>query len=55
MHMPRLRRPGAMRGFRGQSVALQNNDLLEVVGERPCGREPAHSRADHDSLIADQS
>jgi hypothetical protein len=55
MHMPRLRRPGAMRGLRGQSVALQNNDLLEVVGERPCGREPAHSRADHDGLLADQS
>jgi len=28
---------------------------IEVVGERACGREPAHSRADHDGLLADQS
>ena len=55
MHMPRLRRPRAMRGLRGQSVALQNNNLIEVVGERPRGCEPGHSRADHDGLLADQS
>ena len=55
MHMPRLRRPGAMRGLRGQSVALQNKDLIEVVGECRRGRKPAHSRADHNGLLADQS
>jgi len=55
VHMPRLGRASAMRGLRGQSIALQNNDLLEMVGERPCGREAAHSRADHDGLLADQS
>ena len=55
MHVPRLRRPRAICGLRGQSVALQNNHLIEVVGERARGREPAHSRADHDGLLADQS
>ena len=55
MHVARLRRPRAIGGLRGQGVALQNNHLIEVVGERPCGREPAHSRADHDGLLADQS
>ena len=55
MHVPRLRRPRAIGGLRGQGVALQNNHLIEAVGERACGREPAHSRADHDGLLADQS
>jgi hypothetical protein len=55
MDVPRLRRPGAMRGLRGQSVALQNKDLIEMVGERARGREPAHSRTDHNGLLADQS
>ena len=55
MHVPRLRRSRAMCGLRGQRVAFQNNHLIEVVGERPRGREPAHSRADHDGLLADQS
>ena len=54
MDVPRLRRPGAMRGLRGQSVALQNKDLIEVVGECPRGRKPAHSRADHNGPIANQ-
>ena len=53
--VPRLRRPGAMRGLQGQSVALQNEDLIEVVGECPRGRKPAYSRADHNGLLADQS
>jgi hypothetical protein len=55
MHVPRLRRPRAIRGLRGQSVALQNNHLIEAVGERPRGREPGDSRADHDGLLADQT
>ena len=55
MRVPRLRRSRAIRGLRGQSVALQNNHLIEAVGECPRGREPTHARADHDSLLADQS
>jgi hypothetical protein len=55
MHVSRLRRPRAICGFRGEGVALQNNHLLEVVGERARGREPAHARTDHDGLLADQS
>ena len=55
MDVPHLRRPDAMRGLRGQSVALQNKDLIEVVGECPRGRKPAHSCADHNGLLADQN
>ena len=55
MHVPRLRRPRAIRGLRGQSVALQNNHLIEAIGERTRRREPAQSRADDDGLLADQS
>jgi hypothetical protein len=44
-----------MRGLQGQSVALQNKDLIEVVGECPRSRKPAYSRADHNGLLADQS
>jgi hypothetical protein len=40
MHVPRLRRPGARRWLRGQSVALQNNHLIEAVGERPAAVSP---------------
>jgi len=40
MHVPRLRRPRAIGGLRGQGVALQHNHPIEVVGERACGREP---------------
>jgi len=55
VHVPRLRRPRAVRRLRGQRVALQNNHLIEAVGERPGGRKPCHSRADHDGPLADQS
>jgi hypothetical protein len=55
MHMTRLWRPGAMRRLCGQSVALQDDDLIKEVGERPCGGESTHSRADHDGLFTDQS
>ncbi len=55
MDVPRLRRPGPIGGLRGQSIAFQNNDLIEAVGECRRGREPGHSRADHDGLLADQS
>jgi len=54
MHMPRLWRSSSVHGLRGQSVTLQNNELIEVVGERARGREPAHSRADHNGPIANQ-
>jgi hypothetical protein len=53
MGVPRLRRSRSMQGLRGQSIALQNNDIIEVVGERPRGREPSHASADHDGLLAD--
>jgi hypothetical protein len=52
MHVPRLRRPCAIRGLRGQSIALQNNYLIEVVSERPRGRKPADAGADYDGLFA---
>jgi hypothetical protein len=55
MDVSRLWRPGPMGGLRGQSIAFQNNDLIEAVGECGRGREPGHSRADHDGLFADQS
>ena len=55
VYVPRLWRPRAIGGFRGQGITLQNNHLIEAVGERPRGREPADSRADHDGLFADQS
>jgi hypothetical protein len=53
MGVPRLWRSRSMNGLRGQSIALQNNDVIEVVGERACGREPSHSSADHDGPFAD--
>jgi hypothetical protein len=40
MHVPRLRRPHAVRGLRGQSVALQNEHLLETIGEAPAAASP---------------
>ena len=55
MHVPRLRRPRTIRGLLGQSVALQNNHLIEAIGERTRRREPAHSSTDHDGPLADQS
>src|SRR5205814_990120 len=54
MGVPRLRRSGSVRGLRGQSVAFQNNHVIEVIGERARRREPAHSSADHDGPLADQ-
>jgi hypothetical protein len=53
MGVPRLRRSRSMQGLRGQSIALQNNDVIKVIGERACGREPSHSGADHDGPFAD--
>ena len=55
MHVPRLRRSRAVRRLRGQSVALQHNYLIEAVGECPRGREPGHTGADHDRLLANHS
>jgi hypothetical protein len=53
MDVPSLRRPGPVPGLGGQTIALQNNDVIEVVGERPRGGEPSHASADHDGLLAD--
>jgi len=55
MHVPRLRRSRAVRRLRGQSVALQHNYLIEAVGECPRRREPGHTGADHDRLLANHS
>jgi hypothetical protein len=55
MDVPRLRCPCPVRGLRGKSVALQNNNAIEAVGERARGGEPSHSSADHHGLLADQS
>jgi hypothetical protein len=55
MDVPRLRRPGPIGGLRGQNIAFKNNDLIEAVGECRSGREPGHSRADHDGSLADLS
>ena len=55
MNVPRLWRSGSVCGVRGQGVAFQNNHVIEVIGERPRRREPAHSSADHDGPFADQS
>jgi hypothetical protein len=55
MHVPRLWRPRAMRRLWGQRVALQHDDLVKEVGERPRGGQSTHSCADHDGLFADQS
>jgi hypothetical protein len=52
MDVPRLRRPGPVHWLRGQTISLQNNDVIEVVGERARGREPSHTSADHDCLLA---
>ena len=40
MDVPRLRRAGSVGGLRGQGVALENNDVLETVGEGAGGRQP---------------
>jgi hypothetical protein len=55
MDVPRLRRAGSVGGLRGQAVALENNDVLETVGEGAGGRQPGYSGADHERLAADQS
>ena len=55
MDVSRLRRPGPIGGLRRQSIAFQNNDLFEAVGECRRGCEPGYSRADHDGSLADQS
>jgi len=50
--VPSLRRPSPANGLGGQTIALQNNDVIEVVCERLRGREPSHASADHDGLLA---
>src|SRR5262249_54940688 len=47
-----LRYPRAVLGLVAQNVGLQHHHALEVHGQRLCGREPAHPRADDDSLLA---
>jgi hypothetical protein len=53
MDVPRLGRPGPMHRLGGQTIALQNDDLIEVVGERSRGREPSNASADHYGPLPD--
>lgn len=55
MHVPRLRRAGPVRRLGRQRVAFENDDMIEQGSERACGREAAHTRADDDRLLANQS
>jgi hypothetical protein len=41
-----------MHGLGGQAIALQNNDVIEMVDERRRGREPSHASANYDGLLA---
>jgi hypothetical protein len=41
-----------MHGLGGQTIALQNNVVIEMFGERPRGSEPSHASSDHDGLLA---
>jgi hypothetical protein len=52
MDVPRLWRPGPVHGLGGQTIALQNNDVIKVVGERARSREPSHTSANHNGLVA---
>ena len=54
MHVPRLRRPASVRRVERKSVALQHDDMFEVVGEGARRRQAGHPGADHDRLPADQ-
>ena len=49
-----LRNSRAVRRLCGQCVPLHHDHLLEVLGDRSCGREPAHAGADHDGLLANE-
>jgi hypothetical protein len=55
MDVPRLRCAGSVGGLRGQGIALDNNDMLETMGQRAGGRQSGYSGADHERLAADQS
>jgi hypothetical protein len=55
MDVPRLRCAGSVGGLRGKAVALENNDVLETVGEDAGGGQSGYSGADHERLAADQS
>src|SRR6516164_219967 len=55
MVVPTLRRAVAIGSTNRKLVALQHDDILEKLGERPGCRQTAHARADHDGLLADHS
>ena len=54
MRVPRLWCPDSGGRIGRQGVALQHDDLFEIVGERPRRRQAAHARTDHHRLPADQ-
>ena len=55
MHVLGLSRPRSVRSVRWKGVALQHDDMLEVVGESARRRQAGHPGADHDGLPADLS
>ena len=48
--MPRLRCSGALGGIRREGVALQHDDVFEIVGERARRRQTGHTGTDHHGL-----
>jgi hypothetical protein len=55
VHVLSLGRPRPVGGLSRQSVTLQHDYALEVIGERGRGRQPTYSRSNHDRLSADGS
>src|SRR5438105_11767768 len=53
MHVVTLRSPGAHFRVLDQRITLQDEDALEVIGNGPGCREPAHPGTDHDRLPSD--
>jgi hypothetical protein len=50
VRVARLRGPRSALRLRREGVALQNGDVIEVSRQSARGRQPAHARADDDSL-----
>src|SRR5580698_8760868 len=55
MGVSSLRRSRSMQRLRRESIALQNNDVTEMVGECACSRKAGHARADHNGLFPDRN
>jgi len=55
VHVAALRRASAIERIGGQAIALKDRDVLEVIGERPRGRQAADAGADDDRLPSEGS